>query len=238
MSSQAGGRALVRKVTAEPARFRKRAKVVPVSRRIRSMGTPGGVHQFRRVVSGNYNITSAGINLGGSIAQGFAVSFNLQGPVLGNSVGGSVVLPIPQYAELAALFDMVKLEKVIIRFRSKNDSAPVATNGNQALEIATAYDFNDVTSPSVITDIQQYSSFKSDIIEPGGKEHNRALKPQWLQLVGYTALLSGYASKTGYVKSDYDIPHYGMKGWIVGGTTNNTTMNIEIEYLYSCKFTK
>lgn len=201
----------------------------------RLMGTPNGVHQFKRVTSLDFAVRDTGITVGGVAGQGLGIQFLPSQLVLSNSGGGLATVLFAGFAELPALFDQLKITKTIVRFRSRNDSSNSSVNN--AIEIATCVDFNEANAPAAIGDIQQYATFKSNVIEPGGKQHAVSLKPQWTELVYYTAALSGYASKTGYIRSDYDIPHYGLKAWITGSSSIQT-LQIEVEYLLECKNTK
>jgi len=231
-SSKAGGRALVRTVSTPK---RKRARMYLSRPMGRLMGTPNGVHQFKRVTSIDFPVNDIGITVGGVTGPGFGIQFLPSQLVIANSAGGAATVLFAGFAELPALFDQLKIVKAIVRFRSRNDSAN--SNVNRAIEICTAIDPNESNAPAVIGDLQQYGTFKSNVIEPGGKQHNVTLKPQWTELVYYTALLNGYASKTGYIRSDYDIPHYGLKGFILGSSSTQA-LQVEVEYLLEMKNTK
>ena len=232
MQSSSGKRSFVRTVSVSNRRG-KRAKVVSVPRSVSTRGTFNGVHEFKRVIGASYAVTNSGITLGATTSTLGSIQFNLSSVIINNT--NAVTLNIPSYTELSALFDQVKLAKVIVRMRSRNDSSMGAANA--AIEIASCVDFNEADVPASQAVLQQYGTYKSTIAEPGGREHIISLKPQWLQLVNYTAILSGYASKTGYVRSDYDIPHYGLKFFIQGSATASQ-INLEFEYYYECKNVK
>ena len=204
-----------------------------IPRSVSTRGTPNGVHEFKRVCAATYQVTGNGLTIGITQAPLGSIQFNLSSVIVQN--GATSTINIPSYTELSALFDQVKLAKVIVRMRSRNDSAMGIANA--AVEIATCIDHNDSDLPATQAAMQQYGTYRSTIGEPGGRAHILTVKPKWLELVNYTALLSGYASKTGFVRADYDIPHYGLKFYISGGS-NIASLQMEFEYYYECKNVK
>ena len=237
MSSTSGSRKRMSKALAAGGSRAKsaRASMQRVPRLLTTRGTPNGVHQFKRTAALDFNVNNTGVIVGGGTSPGLAFQFCPTQIVIGSAAGTLASAAMPGYTELSALFDQIKIVKAIVRFRSRNDSSNIVSNS--AIEIGTAVDYNDASPPTAIADIHQYGTFKSDVIQPGGKQHTRVVTPHWTELVYYTAVLSGYASKTGYIRSDYDIPHYGLKAWIVGSASVQL-IQVEVEYLYECKNTK
>lgn len=235
---QSGGRKLVRKVTLEKKRkYSKPKQPLGLTRYLNTRGTPQGVHEFKKTAWAEFNVTTAGIQVpGGGVYQpDFVIRFDLNNVVVIGA--GSTTIPVPGITELAALFDQIKLDKVVVRFRSRNDSAPGAGGANAATFIGTCFDFNDDDVATSST-IREYSNFKDDCIEPGGREHIRTLKPCYLMRITDDDGI-GVASQTkrGYVNSGSSCRHYGLKGNITGPTGGNV-LQLSVEYVYKCKLSR
>jgi len=228
MSTYSGRKAIRRTVSVQ--RPAKRSRVMVVPRSLSNRGAYNGVHEFKRICSTTNLVNNLGMVIGATTNALGSIQFNLSSVIINN--GATQTLAIPSYTELSALFDQVKLAKVIVRLRSRNDSS--MGTANSAIEIGTCIDYNDADVPATVSVLQQYETYKSVIGEPGGRECITTIKPKWLQLVNYTALLSGYSSKVGFVRSDYDIPHFGMKFFTQAAVTGANLM-LEFEYHYECK---
>lgn len=235
-SSAAGGKRLVRKVSMDSKS--KKQKLAMVPRYLRTRGTPNGVHQFKRVVSATFNVNNLGIQIpgGGSYQTDFAIRFGLQNCVFVGT--GTTTVGVPGIAELTALFDQIRLDKVVVRIISQNDSSPILAGAqNFAVGVSTAIDYNS-DQPITSTQLREYSSWKFNVIEPGGvAEHKRTLKPMYQRAITYTggAGLNGVEAARGYIGSiSGDISHYGLLGNIAGGNQISSVL-IFVEHYFSCK---
>lgn len=232
MSSVAGGR-VARKFIDK--KKRKRTKETPLQRYISLRGTPNGVHEFKKTAWANFNVSNTGIQIpgGGTYQTDFVMRFDLNNVVFIGA--GSTTVPMPGIAELATLFDRIKLNKVIVRFRSRNDSGPILGGAqNFAVQIGTALDYNDDDVATSAT-LREYGTFKDDCIQPGGKEHMRVLKPCYLiRATDDDGIGVAFDSKRGYVNSASSCRHYGLKGTISGGN-NVSDLWVAIEYHYQCR---
>lgn len=198
-----------------PAKKRKVAKVSQgkavapsLQRYLNLRGTPKGVYEIRRTVSGYWDAGPTGIAVGAGTydAATFVVdstSLQIQSGVLGNTV----TIPIPNAAELGALWDKLKIDRCDFTFYNTN--ASVANSGNQQLPFYLfAFDSNDrVASTDSIKQMENRSW------QPGynATSFKISVKPQFQRLVYYTSLTSSYEPTRGYVVSDTAIPHYGLK---------------------------
>lgn len=205
-------------------------------------GTPNGVHEFRRTVWQSFNVNNTGMQVpaGGTYQPEFAMRFDVGGVVMTGFGVATSSLGL-NYSELAALFDQIKLDKVEVMFYSKNDSSqPTAgVTNSEAIRIATAIDYNDDT-PISESQLREYGSFQMDVIEPGGKQHKRTLKPMFNELVSYTGGAGnvGYRAMRGYVASSASagtgVAMYGLKGNITG-PTSAVQLLVSVTYNYKCK---
>ena len=84
----------------------------------------------------------------------------------------------------------------------------------------------------------EYSTWKLDTIEPGGKvEHRRIIRPMYQRFVSYTgaAGVNGYECARGFLSAaSGDIAHYGLLGNIAG-SSGGSNMLCVVEYYYECK---
>lgn len=231
----------------EPARKRKRAKVQSVPKSLRNYistrGTPNGVHEFTRNVWFQFPVNTTGIQIpaGGTFQPEFAMRFDVGGVVCIGAGTSTNSLGLG-YPELAALFDQIKLDKVEIKFESRNDSSMNSgLTENGALRLATVIDFNDDV-PISETSLREYGSFKDAVIEPGGRNHRVVLRPKFQESISYTGGVgtNGYRANTGYVQSttlSTGVAHYGLKGNCTGPTTA-VNLFISVKYFYKCKNTR
>lgn len=241
----AGGRGLVRKVSMEPKfkskkRGKQAAKMPPLGlqRYLATRGTANGVHEFTRTTVTGFFVNNSGITMGVSTNNQFRIIFGLASNDFLNGAGGTLNVGIPGAAELSALFDEIKLDRVEVWFKARNDSsANTAGASNTCIQIASAIDNNDSTVPATSADIQQYATYKVDAIQPGGREHYRTLRPKFQQLVSYTVGTNSSEGKTGYLRSDIDVPHYALK-CTAFGPTNSAFVDVVIKSHFKCKLTK
>lgn len=244
----AGGRSLVRKVSMEPRyKSKKKSRAAPklgLQRYLSVRGTPNGVHEFMRSTRIRVPVNNSGIVVGATAGSGFGLVFNFSEAVLLTSAGGQVNAAIPNFAELAALFDQIKLDKVRVTFSSTNQSgditaappAPPANTG-QSILIQTCLDYNAVVAPGTESSIQEYGTYQQTYMDAGAL-HCRDLKPMYqVGIVDATGALSGAESKRGYCKNTSNITHSGVFGWAIGPTLS-ISMDIIIQYHFKCKNTK
>lgn len=243
------GRQLKRKRTAS---FRAGTVAAPGLRRYLSLrGTPTGVYEITRTVVytqriGNYANAPAGFCFPLGANPGTSGTFNytlvfcpdqVQMQDTAGTVLGSV--SVPNYAEISALFDQVKIDKVELKF----DGAWTQISGTLDQAPCTILMCTDDNSTdSSLAAIQQAGdciTWTANNTYQGSKR--LTVRPKYQQIVYYTSLLSGYEPKQGYIRSDYSIPHYGVKIAIspnyniVGSNNPVGMMNVSMKYYLKCK---
>lgn len=219
---------------------KQRVTSAGLQRYLSTRGTPNGVHEFTRNVWFNVATNGTGMDpaAGGVYQAEFGMRFNLGSVTLTAANVSTQGLGF-NFAELAALFDEIKLDKVEVTFRARQDSgAPSGAVTNWATQLATAIDYND-DSPISVSQLREYSTFKDNIMEPGGKEHKRIIRPKFVRLVSYTggAGTNGYETAQGYLTPIDSIAHYGLKGYVVG-PNGGSSLFISVKYFYKCKNTR
>lgn len=235
----------VRKVA--PKGRNPRARPSPqlgLQRYLSTRGTANGVHEFMRTTRIRVPVNNNGIVVGATTGAGFGLLFNFSEAVLITSAGGQVNAAIPNFAELAALFDQIKLDKVRVTFSSTNQSgditaappAPPANTG-QSILIQTCLDYNAVVAPGTESSIQEYGTYQQTYMDAGAL-HCRDVRPMFqVGIVDATGALAGAESKRGYCKNTSNITHSGIFGWALGPTLS-ISMDVIIQYHFKCKNTK
>jgi len=147
---------------------------------------------------------------------------------------------IPGFTDISALFDQVMLDKVTCRFRFLVDPAAFPAGGAGIPVLYTALDYNDSNPPVVLDDIQQYSSLKINSLAVELGPAIRVIRPCYPKLLFNSVAGTVSTAGRGYVPSNADIPHYGLKGYLLMnnpaiGATFQGTCFIEVEYIYKCK---
>lgn len=221
---------LVRTVTddgrkAKKARRSNRMLRMPLGlqRYISTRGTPKGTYEVCRTVVGKFDYNNTGgIYIGSAYYQAGTFTISPQSVTLVSGVpGNTTVWNIPNASELSALWDKVKIDKVEFTFSTGVIGA--SNNGTQPPLFVFASDDNDTNcsldSICQIGDVRTWT--------PGNQSNGGVFKvtvrPKFQRLVYYSTLSDSYEATSGYVASNYDIPHYGLK---MGINLSNAIGNI------------
>lgn len=225
--------------------FKMPMPYAPVPAAIKSRGTPKGYYEITRtsnlyvkIVNGQFTndaVTIAGEGLGFTFSPQFTRTY------LGSNALNT--LPVSNAAELSALFDEIKIKKVEMTFNLGIGTAPATAVSFNPLQIIYAIDDNSVTD-STYVGIQQMSGCKQWYGSTSDNGQRKVtIYPKFQRVIYYTALLSGYEPASAYIRSDYDIEHYGLKMAMVptpdAATTGpNGRLSICVKYTYFCKSLK
>lgn len=198
------------------------------------------VYEFVRFLDTTTTMQSGGITFGASglYSLAWTMQFNLMKVVYVNASGATIDELVPAYTDFSNLFDQVMLKEVRVQIRAVGAAvfSSSLTEGNGAV-IGTAIDYNESNNVSATNDLRQNNSYRVHSLNQNSSPYpqcTRIIKPKYLTKVYYTTVLDGYTSNRGYVRSDYDIPHYGLKG-IVSSVGNNQTITFNVRYTYLCK---
>lgn len=226
---------LVRKVSEDSRKSKKARRTggmlrmpLGVQRYIKKRGTPDGVYELTRVVNANINY-GAGFSVAGNQVEGLGISFTPQNVYIhaGNNPASYNTYSVPAASELAAIWNMVKIDKVEITIHNSNVGVS-NTTASQPL-ILCAFDDKDTNSTADRLRQMNCSSWM-----PGSLSDNQwkvTIRPKYQRLVYYNAALSSYEPTQGYVVSDTDIPHYAYKlAMGVSGQSGTLFFNFKIHY--------
>lgn len=198
-------------------------------------GTPKGVYEISRTVTGYFDGTPTGITIGAANYEAGTFVFSAQTILLQSGVVGNTnTWNIPNAAELAALFDKVKLDSVECTFMCTGQQA-VNSGGGSLPTYLLAFDSNDR-----VANADSIKQMDCIAWQPGYNASmcKMKVKPQYQRLVYYTAVSSSYEPTRGYVVSDTDIPHYGLKicmNSITGFSANGHRVNFSFKLNFKCK---
>lgn len=226
---------LVRKVSEDGRKAKKARRAggmlrVPlgVQRYMKKRGTPDGVYEITRTVNANINY-GAGFTVAGSVTEGLGISFTPQNVYIhsGNNSANYQTFAIPSASELAAIWNMVKIDKVEITIHNSN--LGVANSANSQPLILLAFDDKDTNSTA-----DRLRQMDCQNWMPGSLSDNQwkvTIRPKYQRLVYYNAVTSSYEPTQGYVVSDTDIPHYAYKlAMGVPGQQGSLFFNFKIHF--------
>jgi len=172
-----------------------------------------------------------------SSASGFAMYFCLD--AVQCQIGTNTVSQgVTTFSDLAALYDMYKINKVTLDFYwAHNDSYQSSANPYPLPLLQTAVDFDDTTAPSSNNELTQYSSFKLDAFGDANKTHfHHTIRPK-IQTNTVTTSVGGTAgivSKPSMFidTNTVDVAHTGFKGYFNFGNTQNVSSQVTIMVTY------
>lgn len=180
---------------------------VGLRRYIDTRGTPRGTYEVVRTVTGFIDISSTGMNIGAASYVGGTFVWTPTNVTLYSGIVGNVTAwNIPNAAEMAALWDKVKLDKVECLFTSSGIGASNSTV-QQPLVLLVEDDNDTPTSPD------QIKQMDCKVWQLGDQNNpiKMTCRPKYQRIVYYTAATSSYEPTRGYVVSGTDIPHFGLK---------------------------
>jgi len=190
---------------------RKRGRSVPKRRNTPSRVTRSlrynGETRLTRTVYGRINLSSTGFEIGVSNFQAVNIVYDVAGVTIYGNSTTSTRFDMPNAAEFAALYDLVKIDKVDITWNSNQQSGIGPTI---APRFMICNDYNDGVGTASLSEIQQHSDCTAKFALMG--QANRwSVKPKYQRIVYYTSLTSSYEPTNGFVNADTSIPHYGTK---------------------------
>lgn len=193
-------------------------------------GTPRGTYEIVRTVTGYLDYGSNGWNIGAASYEAATWVFTPTSVTVYSSPSGNqATFSVPAAAEIAALWDKVKIDKVECNFLSSGHGASNSTV--QQPLIVFAFDDNDS-----VTSADQIKQMDCKHWMPGDQNNpfKMTVRPCFQRIVYYTALVSSYEPSRGYVQSGTDIPHYALK-MAMSPTGGIGRMDISFKFHFKCK---
>lgn len=137
---------------------------------------------------------------------------------------------LPSYTELTNLFDRFTIKKVDYRWYIEQDPNNQTTKRFPIL--SWAHSFTTAGSPSALTDIQQYPSYRKVMFnEDKPMTRMYSIRPSTLGVAYVSGVASSYKAQWGVFldTADPGAPHYGLKIW-VDNLQAGVTLNCEATY--------
>jgi len=183
-----------------PRRFRYPLQRVP--RTLRYTGETS----FTRTANVSIAVTSGlGFTIGASAHEALAFTFDPTGVTWYGSSVSFASIPLPNAAEIAALWDMISIDKVEMTITSLYDPSDAGGTTNFAPRMLICNDYNSGVTGTSLSAIQEHSDCKTL-----NRMNNKwAVKPKYQRVVYFTAVSSSYEPARGFVNADSAIPHYG-----------------------------
>lgn len=137
---------------------------------------------------------------------------------------------LPSYTEMTNLFDRFTIKKVDYRWYIEQN--PDNQTTKKWPIISWAHSFTTAGSPSALTDIQQYPSYRKVMLDesrPMTKMYS--IRPASLGVAYVSGVSSSYKAQWGTFldTADNGAPHYGLRIW-VDNLQGGVTLNCEATY--------
>lgn len=183
-----------------------RMAVQRVSRSLRY----NGENKITRTVTGVIPYNNTGFSVGAAFFQALNIVYDPTSVTFYGSAVTSVSFPIPNAAEIAALYDQLKIDKVEITWSSTHIGTSNGASSATAPKFLVCNDNNDGIGSASLSEIQQQPN--KEYYDISGKSFKWTCgKPQFQRLIYQSGLVSNYEPTTGFVNSNSTIPHYGTK---------------------------
>jgi len=201
-----------------------------------------GENKITRVTNGSITYGQNGWAIGAGTSEALNFVFDPTGVTAYIAAVTSASFPLPNAAELAALYDRVRLDKVEITFSCQRQTQTGATNAASAYNprFLICNDDNDGIGTASVAQIQQQPN--KPFLNGDGTQMKWVCYPKYQRVVYLTSLVSNYEPARGFVNSDAAIPHYGVRLGItntnlfVAGTTG--VVDFTFKYFMTLKNVK
>lgn len=194
----------------------RRTRRMPIRRRLSTRALR--VHHFKRTFTLPYFTSSNTGNTYGGL------SFNLN--------------QLPNVTEFTNLYDMYRINKIVVKFVPNRSSSDVAATGEQIPNLNTVIDYTDATAPTSLSQLYEYQNWK---MSRGINVHTRVITPASLDLVNATAgSNAGNPQWKQWISTSAPtIEHYGLKYGLETSASNNAiAVTPYISFYFSCKAVK
>ena len=214
---------------------RGRIAVMAVSRSLKY----NGEYKLTRTCNCYAPFTGTGFTIGGGPQLAVGIVFDpTQATIVTTSLGGSIPAVVPNYAEIASLWERVSIDKVEITISNRLTDAITNQPGNVSSPVFYfSTDENDVAN-NTLAITQQQAGCRRWSSSSNHPDFTITVYPKYQRIIYYTAGISSFEPARGYVVSDTAIPHYGLRiasDWVFVG---NAGLNFTFKYFYTCKNVK
>lgn len=147
---------------------------------------------------------------------------------------------LPNFNEFTRLYDVYRINKILVRFVPNHNSSDVAPTGSsQISNFHSVLDYNDATAPTSLNELYEYANWK---MSRGTSIHQRLWRPATLDSVdtGSSAVSSANPQWKRWINTaNANVNHYGLKVGIEQSVSaNDTTWVPYVSVYFSCKSVK
>lgn len=218
-------------------RRRPRLAVSRIARPLRY----NGENKISRVCTATVRYTNLGFNIGAATSEAMSFVYDSTGVRIYVAALSSAFVPLPNAAELAALYDLVRIDKVEITFASSQQaSSETFSANNLPVRLIFCNDDNDGAGTSTLSQIQQQPN--KSFYNGDGTMDKWTCMPKYQRIVYFTALTSSYEPTKGFVNSDTAVPHYGTRVGVANlssfGATNSGNVDFSFKFFLTLKNVK
>ncbi len=200
---------------------------------------PGAALTIKQMPS-TFGVQSGLSNVGGS-----SVPANLiqNSAVFLNTTIAFQLSDIPNVSTLAALFDQYRIDKVLLRVKSRNNAVFVANTASPNGAVPTAYAVRDIDDASALSTMSDYLQYDTCLTFSGEEDFVIELTPSVTKAVFSSGAFSGYTvdQPCWLDIANTSIPHYGVKigvGGLTASTTSSWAWDVTAEYIVSFMSTR
>jgi len=225
----------------------KKRKVYSAARKptaMTSMRVPrtiklNGEYKMTRVTNMQITYDISGFSVGGTVRPGIGFIFDpTQVTCVSTLVGGTIPATVPNYSEMSALWERVRIDKVVCQVSSVRTDPLAGVAGNVSTPIVYfAYDETDVYGNTLST-TQQQAGCRSWHATGNLSDFYFTVYPKYQRIIYYTSTISSYEPAKGFVVSDTAIPHYGLKCCLDNNLIGSGVLNFRFTYHYTFKDVK
>lgn len=235
--------ALKRGRTAEKAfpRARSRSRSMSIARPARLViprAIYNGEYKMTRIANGTLPSASGiGFTIGGSSLPGFFITVSPVGVTLWQNSLTYINYDFPNSAEVAALFDQTRIDKLEIEFSGGgSDQAPGV--GVMMPRIYVAADYTDGTTGTTLAQVLQQQGAKWLNCSNDNSIQKFTIYPKFQRQIYYTSLTTGYESSSGFIQSGIDVPHYGCRVACDAAKLASSGLQMSFKVFMTCKHVK
>lgn len=211
-----------------------------------------GLCKMARTTTANLTVQgTSGFQLGAAAFATIMLTFSPQKIKFWGDSSHTSEAILPQYAELAAVWDRIKIVKVELDISSNlTDSAAIAHGTQPAIGEAPAYNApriiiaNDYTGPVdgnqlSTSDVQQMTDAKTYVLSSDQPSVKWTVYPRYQRLIQFTDIDSAFEPARGFIESASDVPHLGTKLGIQNiGFCSSCRIQINAKYFLELKNVK
>jgi len=235
------GRTLKRKSSSLTTRDSSSSRGMSIPRLVRSAAVRGvynGEYKITRNV--NQTISSAagtGFIISGATTGGFFITMSPTAVTLWANVLNSIVVPFPNIAEISALWDTVRIDKLELTI-SAQGSDQGGTVGTVVPRIYIANDYTDGTTGTTLDQVLQQGGCRFlNLSNDQGMAYHTCY-PKHQRIIYYNAATSAYEPATGFISSSVDVPHYGIRIATDASKLSSTGFQMNFKIFLTCKNVK